>query len=292
VIEPPENKWELKLYKMVMKFIHDPVSLEWISPTGLTPKDRRLLHEIAEKCNLKSRSEGDGTTRVVIITKEPREVQPSDHLNSTTLRKFREDYNIKINLCDTNDFMYFIELYDSSFQTKQKFQFIVDALKIHGGDSGFAEYYDKLKMQVVTHVKSQPGYEEYLTDSLQHFQFEDDPLLQKGDPYIESNDGQFFISLDLKSANFSSLNYYNPNFLEAQNWQQFLSRFTTTPFFLQNKLFRQRVFWLLEPLKINKITEFLVHKIGQLLEQNGIITLSSPCHFNQDELIIAFPKKM
>jgi hypothetical protein len=54
-------------------------------------------------------------------------------VDTTTQRKLRDDYDLKINMSDPHDFQYFIVLYDSLFQTKEKLQWAIQALQDAGG---------------------------------------------------------------------------------------------------------------------------------------------------------------
>jgi hypothetical protein len=71
-------------------------------------------------------------------------------LSTTNQKKFRDDFDIKINLCDPNDFMYYIELYNPKYHTQEKLTWMINAIKEHGGENGFATYYDFLKENIAS----------------------------------------------------------------------------------------------------------------------------------------------
>ena len=131
-------------------------------------------------------------------------------------------------------------------------------LKVVGGSKGFGDFNDKLKEQIADTIKATPIYEKYLQDSLQSFEIDQDLLnhqsITKETIYDHQNDNKFFISLDLKSANFNALRYYDKGLvLNCNNWDEFIAKFTDLKYYLKNKLFRQKIFWLLEPDKQRKI---------------------------------------
>lgn len=86
--------------------------------------------------------------------------------------------------------------------------------------------------------------------------------------------GKFYMSFDLKSANFTALRWLvkfpfiielsrcDPNVLMGANtWTEFLSHFIEDPYFDHSKSFRQKIFWHLESRKLNDICKFLVYQI-------------------------------
>lgn len=54
-----------------------------------------------------------------------------------------------VKLCDPTDFDYFLDLYESEFHSKQKWNMLIEATKTLGGEPAFARYYDELKERVV-----------------------------------------------------------------------------------------------------------------------------------------------
>ena len=51
-------------------------------------------------------------------------------ITTTTQLRFREDFGVKINLCEPNDFQYFIDLFDPVYNTKQKWEWTQEVYKV------------------------------------------------------------------------------------------------------------------------------------------------------------------
>ena len=108
--KPKDEKWrgekvtaEDPLYiewkKKVSKWFNDKENTEpFVSHRGAVPKLRTVLHMIAEEFGITSVSKGEGKHRTVIITREKRKLPNPEELDSTTKRKFREWYGLRINL--------------------------------------------------------------------------------------------------------------------------------------------------------------------------------------------------
>jgi hypothetical protein len=59
--------------------------------------------------------------------------------------------------------------------------------------------------------------------------------------------GEFYISLDLRSANFNSLRWLDSKIvLDKPTWRDLLADFTDEEYFFQSKAFRQKVSFLIK----------------------------------------------
>lgn len=59
------------------------------------------------------------------------------------LRKFRDDFNAKINLCEDNDFYYYVNLYGLETQLQ-----MLKTVSLKYGEEKFFSYYQELRAQV------------------------------------------------------------------------------------------------------------------------------------------------
>ncbi len=80
------------------------------------------------------------------------------------------------------------------------------------------------------------AYLQYLSSNLDEYDVpEETPnALEKGDVYEDSSNGKFFLSIDLKSANFNSLRFCNPALiLGCNSWEDLIGKFTNLTYFLK-----------------------------------------------------------
>jgi hypothetical protein len=83
-----------------------------------------------------------------------------------------------------------------------------------------------------------------------------------GKIYRPEWNGAYMISLDMISANFSSLKYYNPALVRnCTSWNEFLSQFTSIKYFHESKFFRQLVFGSLNTKKQQIITKYIIQQV-------------------------------
>eukprot|EP01129_Flabellula_baltica_P017491 TRINITY_DN9704_c0_g1_i1.p1 TRINITY_DN9704_c0_g1~~TRINITY_DN9704_c0_g1_i1.p1 ORF type:complete len:377 (-),score=80.66 TRINITY_DN9704_c0_g1_i1:849-1979(-) len=254
----------------------------WVSPAALSSQDRKAIHNVAEKLNLNSVSKGDGANRVVVITKElPKE---NGLMNTTLMRKFRNDFNLKINLCDENDFEYFVDLYSA----RDKLD-ILNASRERYGDENFPEVYENMKITVSRAISETPGFQRFHVDDLSQFEDAHKLQLTQGTVYLTEYRDDFFLSLDLKSANFSAMKYYDESMvMNSDSWTDLLNKFTDDPYFHHSKAFRQKIFWFLDADKINIVEKYLIFQIKTVLQH---LLDGKEVFTNTDEIIVKLSKE-
>lgn len=159
-----------------------------------------------------------------------------------------------------------------------------------------AELSNKLKEDISSAIKSSPCWANYENDDMSSYTQKTQETLktlniqfEKGNPYQIGNDNIYFVSVDIRSANFTSMKYYHPQLtLGCSSWEELVSKFTDVKFFTAIKIFRQKVFWLVEPTKLNKISNFLISiAAGHIANKVGME--GRKVWINTDELIITCP---
>ena len=107
--------------------------------------------------------------------------------------------------------------------------------------------------------------------------------------YHISNQNEYFLSVDLVSANFQALNFLDPRLVhECNNYYEFISKFTDLEYFKNCKLIRQQIFGKLIP-KIQLYAEktimrLLLNEIDKL--DIFDLKIAKNLYLLQDELIL------
>lgn len=276
------SKWTAAL----KKFEADTTRYEFVSASGLHPQERRLIHELAQQMNYHSESRGEGNNRVVIVMKKDVSIDGGkcSYINTTTQKRFREDFDVKINLCDPNDFDYFVDLY----KAKDKLQHLTEAQNEIGVEE-FPAHVRKLKEHIVEKISSTNAFKKFQTMDLKPFSVAFDEHCLSGNPYHERNNHKYFVSIDFKSANFNSLRFVDPDILLGfRTWSDLITHETKFKYFQESKLFRQKIFHLLEPTKTAIVTLYLIHTVYRKFCESGrgVLSANSVVYINQDEMIV------
>lgn len=181
------------------------------------------------------------------------------------LRRFVKDFSLPIQLVQKPYFDYYLDLYDDVFGTKNLFRMFA-------------------KDEVIKAVTSTAKYQEFNNDKLERFSVPGG--IEKGSIYNPDNDGRYFVSFDLKKANYNALKFYHPDIVfSTRTYDEFIEKFTDLEYFKKSKYIRQVIFGNLNPKKQAKIQRYIIR---QLLE---VVSLYFPedkiKEASHDEIVVA-----
>jgi hypothetical protein len=105
------------------------------------------------------------------------------------------------------------------------------------------------------------------------------------DIYKPSFDGQSFISIDMKQANFTSLNLYDPGiFNHAKSWAYFMCEFTDYMHIIRSKYIRQVIFGNCNPKRHITYEKYLMCSLLPFIL--AVIPEEDIVCFTNDEIVI------
>lgn len=174
----------------------------------------------------------------------------------SVLKRFVKDYSLPIQLFQQPYFDYFIDLYDKQFDTKNKYKLLCGTINICGNEQNFMEQYYKIKDKILEVMKNNPIFTEFNNSKLEEYNIPHNSY-GKDNVFNEGNVGKYFISIDLKKANFQAMKYYNKDLVLGFNtYEEFMHNFTNLEYMIKSKYTRQVIFGNLNPkkqLKYNNI---------------------------------------
>lgn len=216
-------------------------------------------------------------------------------LSTASKRRFVKDFSLPISILSSPYFEYFIELYDKTLKTKEKFSLLVDALNQLGGDENrFLSFHNNLSDRVMKVIGESDGYKKLIdnrsSEDMARFQQQHQEVKSAtgigGKIYSSPNHNKYFISLDLVTANFNSMRFYDPSiFLNCQNWIEFISKFTDIEYYKRSKYFRQIIFGHLNPKKQATITKFISSEICKVIVNSSDPQRFKLTFYSHDELV-------
>lgn len=121
--------------------------------------------------------------------------------------------------------------------------------------------------EIINDIKSKPQFDDFLSNTKK----KTDQI--KGVSkmfYNTSNSGKYFISLDIKCANFTIIKYNYPKIFEGYNtWTDYISKFTSSDFIKNCKFIRELIFGKLGVSnKISSLCTYFINKISQEIESS------------------------
>lgn len=182
-----------------------------------------------------------------------------------------------IPIININDIEILIErlfLYNKQFDTITKLNlFEQDLLQIYKSgnnddnnyEKAYFKYIYELINKIINHIKYMEDYEQLIIQKSLFKEY--DKKYNNGDIYTSKNHKKKFISIDLYHSNYNSLKFYYSGLVDYTNsYKDFIKQFTQYEHLVNSKYFEQIIFSNLNPNQQIIISEYLTHKLINVLE--------------------------
>lgn len=210
---------------------------------------------------------------------------------STSLKKrFCSDCNIPIRIFQEPYFTDRLKLYDKLYGTIEKWNLFLEELNKYSCEQDYFEEYNRVKDEAINCIKNSEAYNKFNEEDMNKYRVTHTNLPSK-DIFHPSNDGKIFISIDMRKANFSSLQHYGDNifksmFAGASTWEDFISLFTDNKHIINSKYIRQVILGNCNPKKHISYEKYLMDKVLDILLQEDGYSVNDIVLFSNDEIII------
>lgn len=204
-------------------------------------------------------------------------------LDHGTRRQFVKDYKLPIQVVQDPYFDYYLDLYEDQFKTRTRYNLLIKTIEQYGSLDAYLKESRRVREEAIDFIKNQDAYNTLAQDRLDHLDLSN--FARKSNLYNQLNVGKTFVSIDLVTANVQAFNFYDKAILDnSPDYKTFLSKFTDQEYFFNSKQIRQVIFGNLLPKKQQKIQQFIMLKVLNVLVDMGLdkkaIEASSP-----DELV-------
>jgi hypothetical protein len=244
---------------------------------NLSGSIRKELHELADKMNLihYTKHISDQTITIIAKNKADNYIQ----LNSQECdkrRQFSNDFDLPIQIYDSPYWEYYVDLFDEYYDIKTKWVLFEETVDKLGGLYKYKNFLSTLMNDTINKLKNNDAYLRLTNSKLES------PLKKYGKIYNPSNNGKYFISLDLVAANFNIIRLHDPElYLNHETWIDVLGCTEYKSIGISKKL-RQVIIGNLNAKKIHTIMCIFTEKLLKSLDKfkNKIISVQA------DEIII------
>jgi hypothetical protein len=207
--------------------------------------------------------------------------------NNITIQLFEEPYfTERLKLMGKYDLWEsFVDFYNKNFNDKED----------------YFTYYNDLKDNIINYIKNSDTYKllnNEKTNIAKLFELPDRVKnLSQKNVYNKDNVGKYFLSIDMKKANYSALvsfgKMYNVPFVNddiGYSYEKFMSLFTPYEYFAKSKYIRQVVFGNCNPKRQIAFEHYLMSIFLEGLYANNILSEEDKDTYvyslNSDEIII------
>ena len=170
--------------------------------------------------------------------------------NRELAKRFISDYKLPMPLIKEEYFFYHLNLYEEDYGALTKYNALLDYIeKQYEGDcEKFLEEYYLLRDNIIKTVEESEAFQKFNTMDLNFYAVKDKPNVSSNNIYNQENIGSFFISIDLKKANFQVLKKIDKEIvMDADTYEDFIGKFTDSEYIKNSKYTRQVVFAKLNP---------------------------------------------
>lgn len=201
-------------------------------------------------------------------------------------QRFVKDYNLPINIFEEKYFEYYRTLYP--FFPNETWDELRSTIskKYDGKVEPWLDYCASVRDSAIIGTMSTKEYQDFNSCDMKKWDMPDGvPSIGEHSIYNEACDGRFFVSIDLKKANFQALKY--AGVITDETYPDFIYRHGGDDYIANSKYLRQVIFGKMNPGRTIKVERHIMGKIYLLVqnyfEQIGYELFS----INSDELIFA-----
>jgi len=187
-------------------------------------------------------------------------------LSNTLKKRFCKDFALPIGIFDDEYFYYFIDLYDEMFDTRNKLKMLIDCVTSLGGEDAFMQEFNRIKNDIIDDVSATEGYNT-LSSTKDPYPYDAINQYPGQNIYVSQFDGKSFLSIDIVKANFFSMKKYDPTILDnANNWKEFLSKYSDHEYYHKSKQLRQVIFGNLLPKRQQALQKNVCNEIADTIK--------------------------
>ncbi len=200
--------------------------------------------------------------------------------NNKLRQRFVKDYNLPINVFDTELFNYYMELYD--FFPKDKWESLKKLIdeKYDGNIEKWLDYCAKVRDNAINGVNESEEYNTFKDEDMSKYKLSTN--IGEHSCYNQETDGCRFVSIDLKKANFQALKYVGV--LDDEDYDHFIEKYGGDEYIKGSKYLRQVILGNLKPDRQRTVEKYIMEKVMSITEQ--VLPIEFKLYSqNSDELI-------
>lgn len=172
-------------------------------------------------------------------------------------KRLIKDFALPIQVTQDPYFEYFVELYDKDYGVRKKIEYLENA-SYSKSDGEFLDWYETIRNGVIDTLKTHPTYKEFIATKELDSLFPITETAPNIKMFNTRNCNKYFVSIDLKHANFTSLLSFAlvadlPNPFGVNTYEEFIRSRTAVKYFVESKYTRQIIFGNLNPKRQQRV---------------------------------------
>lgn len=206
-------------------------------------------------------------------------------LSKRIKKRFVKDMMLPVQVLEEPYFSEAIKTIDPHFQSIEKLKLLTDLVTLVGEDH-FFELSKKLEQDVIYAIQSTDGYKSWIKSENVANVYKNKGI-SKTSVYSPQNEDSMFVSVDIVSANFTSLCAISREItLGYDTYPEMIASFTEHEYFRRSKHIRQVIFGSLSPGRQQTLWRKTMDTIVTVLREDANVSLDEIVTLSNDEVIL------
>lgn len=204
-------------------------------------------------------------------------------------KRFVNDYNLPIPIIGNGEnFKYHINLYEEDFNTLTLYNRTLNEIKenFDNNVNEFLDNYYKVREDIIQTITKSEAFQRFNGMDMNIYSVKNKGNITSNNIYNQSNIGKFFISVDLKKANFQVLNKIDKEILlNSASYKDLIEHFTDSEYIANSKYFRNVVFGMLNPKRHITAEKYFIMQIYKKVIEKFPYLTDKCVSLSNDEII-------
>ena len=204
-------------------------------------------------------------------------------------KRFVNDYNLPIPIIGNGEnFKYHINLYEEDFNTLTLYNKTLNEIKekFDNNVNEFLDNYYKVREDIIQTITKSEAFQRFNGMDMNIYSIKNKGNITSNNIYNQSNIGKFFISVDLKKANFQVLNKIDKEILlNSDSYKDLIEHFTDSEYIANSKYFRNVVFGMMNPKRHITAEKYFIMQIYKKVIEKFPYLADKCVSLSNDEII-------
>lgn len=204
-------------------------------------------------------------------------------------KRFVNDYDLPIPIIGNGyNFEYHVNLYEEDFNSLTLYNKTLNEIKENFDNkvNEFLNNYYEVRENIIQTITKSQAFQKFNEMDMNVYSIKNKVNITSNNIYNQSNIGKFFISVDLKKANFQVLNKIDKEILlNSASYKELIEHFTDSEYIANSKYFRNVVFGMMNPKRHITAEKYFITQIYKKVIEQFPYLADKCVSLSNDEII-------
>lgn len=208
--------------------------------------------------------------------------------NRELAKRFISDYRLPIPLINEEYFFYHLNLYEEDYGSLSKYKALLNIIEsqFENDCNKFLKHYYDVRENIIQTITKSKAFQIFNEMNLDVYSIKNKENISSNNIYNQSNIGKFFVSVDLKKANFQILKKIDKDIvLGAETYEELIEKFSKLDYIKDSKYTREVVFGKMNPKRHITIEKYFIIQLYKRLVDDLHLFCKNCVSMSNDELV-------